>query len=379
MSKHLTRSARLWAIGAALWVTCTTIAAQAQVAAPETAPPPMESVRVSDDGKGFVLVPSGKPFRPWGFNYVGDHRRIVEEYWEAEWPRVEKDFRQMRELGANVVRLHLQVGTYMKSPTEVDEAELQRLRRTLDLGQKNGLYLDLTGLNCFHLKEIPDWFDKLPEAERWQVQANFWEAIAKTCAGHPAVFCHDLMNEPIIGKPGKDEHPWLSGELGGYYFVQRISNEPGDRAVNDIAAAWVEKMVAAIRKHEPNHLITVGVIPWAQMIPGAKPIFYSPKAIEHLDFVSVHFYPASGKVDETVEALAVYDLGKPIVVEETWPLTCSLEELDEFIDKSNDRVEGWIAHYFGKTIEEHAADEWFFSRKVSEILAYWQKKGAELQ
>ena len=188
----------------------------------------------------------------------------------------------MRSLGANVVRLHLQVGTYMTSPREVDRGELGRLRKILDLAEEVGLYLDLTGLGCYHLDAIPAWFGKLPEDERWQVQARFWEAVAKTCAGHPAVFCYDLMNEPVIGEAKKGAHPWLLGELEGFYFVQRISNHPGDRSREEIAAAWVEKLVSAIRKHDREHLVTVGVIPWALPFPGAKPLFYAPDATRDL-------------------------------------------------------------------------------------------------
>ena len=80
-----------------------------------------------------------------------------------------------------MVRLHLQVGTYMKSPDQVKKAELQRLRRILNLAEDVGLYLDLTGLGCYHLNAIPAWYDELPEAERWEVQAKFWEAVARTC------------------------------------------------------------------------------------------------------------------------------------------------------------------------------------------------------
>ena len=90
-------------------------------------PATLEPIRIVDGQ--FVLGESGKRFSPWGFNFVGDFGRIVEEYWEEDWPRVEKDFREMRKLGANVVRLHLQLGTYMNSPQEVNAAELERLRR----------------------------------------------------------------------------------------------------------------------------------------------------------------------------------------------------------------------------------------------------------
>ena len=78
--------------------------------------------------------------------------------------------------------------------------------------------------------------------------------------------------------------------------------------------------------------MTVGVIPWALPFPKAKPVFYAPDVAKHLDFVSVHFYPNEGEVDRALDALAVYDIGKPLVIEEIFPLSCSLEELDEFID-----------------------------------------------
>lgn len=339
----------------------------------------LERVRVSNDGKAFVLADTGKTFTPWGFNFVGEHGRIVEEYWEQEWPSVEKDFRQMRELGANVVRLHLQVGTYMQTENDVDENELKRLRKLLDLAERHQLYLDLTGLGCYHAAKVPKWFDDLPESKRWDVQARFWEAIAKTCAEHPAVFCYDLMNEPVITKPKKNDHPWLAGELGGMHFVQRISNDPGKRSRDKIAEAWVRKMVEAIRKYDRKGLITVGVIPWAHVWPNAKPVFYSPEVLKHLDFVSVHFYPKKGEVEKAVTAVATYDLGKPIVVEEIFPLSCSMEELDQFIDKSSPRVDGWISHYFGKSIPQHAAGAQPGGALSAKFLEYWKSKGMDIQ
>lgn len=335
----------------------------------------MEPIRIVDDR--FVLGESGKTFAPWGFNYVGDFGKIVEEYWAEDWPRVEKDFREMRRLGANVVRLHLQLGTYMTTPQHVDAAELERLRRTLDLARDVGLYLDLTGLGCYHLAQVPPWYDQLGEVDRWQVQAKFWEAIARTCAGHPAVFCYDLINEPVVGNAKEGDHPWLLGELEGMYFVQRISHDLAGRSREAIAEAWVRKMVKAIRKHDTEHWVTVGVIPWAQVFSGAKPVFYSPEVARHLDFVSVHFYPKSGEVEKAVEALAVYDIGKPLVVEETFPLSCSLDELDQFMKQTDDRVEGWISHYFGRTIDEHREGAKPVGMPVAEFLEYWQTKAQD--
>src|SRR5947209_18287424 len=64
-------------------------------------PEGMERVRVSADKKGFVLEKSGTPFVPWGFNYDHDDAgRLIEDYWDADWPTVEAHFAQMKKLGA---------------------------------------------------------------------------------------------------------------------------------------------------------------------------------------------------------------------------------------------------------------------------------------
>ena len=339
--------------------------------------PAMPRVRVSDDGKKFVLAGSGKPFVPWGFNYLGQFERLAEDDWDTPegWRRIETDFREMKKLGANVVRWHLQFEPFMKAPDRADAGQLARLKKLLGLARESGLYLDLTGLNCFRLKRIPAWYDGLAEADRWQAQARFWEAVAETCAGDPAVFCYDLMNEPIIGEPGKGDHPWVGGELGGFHFVQRISNKPAGRDSKDIAEAWVKKLVEAIRRRDKEALVTVGVIPWAQVWPGAKPLFYSPQVVRHLDFVSIHFYPAAGKLEKDLAALAVYDVGRPLVIEETFPLSCSIADLDRFMDGAADRADGWISHYFGATPDEHRAGSRPGGAAVAEFLEFWQKKG----
>src|ERR1700733_13065135 len=102
-------------------------------------------------------------------------RRLLEEYWSTEWPTVEQDFREMKKLGANVVRVDLLcwLGAFMK------------------------LYLDITGSGSYREKGAPTWYGAMPEGARWAAQAQFWEAIAKTCAGRPGVIAYNLMNEPV--------------------------------------------------------------------------------------------------------------------------------------------------------------------------------------
>lgn len=74
------------------------------------------AVAVSADKKSFVLQPSGKPFRIWGVNYGRDFKhRLLEDYWGTEWKTVVEDFDELKKLGANVVRVHLQVGRFISS------------------------------------------------------------------------------------------------------------------------------------------------------------------------------------------------------------------------------------------------------------------------
>ena len=85
----------------------------------------MPWVAVSKDKKGFILEPSGKKFTPWGFNYDHDEKgRLLEDYWESEWEKVERDFRAMKALGANVVRIHLQLGRFLDGPDTANEEPL---------------------------------------------------------------------------------------------------------------------------------------------------------------------------------------------------------------------------------------------------------------
>ena len=313
---------------------------------------PLDHIRVSDDKTHFVHSESAERFIVWGVNYDHDHAgRLLDEYWIDEWPTVVEDFGEIKALGANCVRIHLQLGMFLDAPDTPNVAALAQLEKLIQLAEDLGLYLDVTGLACYHKKNIPAWYDKLNEQDRWKAQAVFWEAIARTCKDSPAIFCYDLMNEPIL--PGKEpESDWLAGELGGKFFVQRLALELKDRTREQVAEAWVNTMVDAIRKHDERHMVTVGIIPWVFVFGGGKPDFYGPSVGQRLDFVAVHFYPKKGEVDKALTALKAYDVGKPIVIEEMFPLSCGEDELIEFVRKSSDITDGWISFYWGPPVEQ---------------------------
>jgi hypothetical protein len=305
-----------------------------------------EWIAVGGDGRHFVYQPSGKTFTPWGFNYDHDFKsRLIEDYWESEWPTVEADFREMKALGANVVRVHLQFGRFMESPDRPNARSLARLERLVGLCEELDLYLDLTGLACYRKRDAPAWYDAMDEAQRWRAQANFWRAIARRCADRHGVFAYDLMNEPAV--PGERLAPgaWLHpAELGGFYFVQRITLDAAGRDHSEVFRAWVRHLASAIREVDRRHLITVGLLPIA---PG-----YARAAAAEMDYISVHIYPEKGKLDEAMRTLQGFSAGKPVVIEETFPLACNADELGRFIERSKEVASGWIGFYWGRTPEE---------------------------
>ncbi|MFB0525555.1 MAG: hypothetical protein ACETVZ_08420, partial [Phycisphaerae bacterium] len=134
----------------------------------------LQWIGVSEDKQSFTLEKSGERFMPWGFNYDHDEGgRLLEDYWLSEWDTIEQDFREMKQLGANVVRIHLQLGKFMKGPKEPNQASLDKLVQLARLAERLELYLDVTGLGCYHKKDVPRWYDELPEQQRWDVQAQF--------------------------------------------------------------------------------------------------------------------------------------------------------------------------------------------------------------
>lgn len=334
------------------------------------APPALEPIRVAPDNRTFVLDTSKKPFIPWGVNYDHDRRgRLIEDYWHDGWPTVEQDFAEIRELGANVVRVHLQFGKFMDAADEPNGKSLNCLAKLLALAEKNNLYLDVTGLGCYHKADVPAWYDALDEAARWKAQAEFWRAVAKTCKDSPAVFCYDLMNEPIV-PAGKPKDDWLGPALGDKHFVQYISRDLAKRERPDVAVAWIKRLSAAIREQDRDCLVTVGLVPWSLDRPGLSSGFVPEKIAPHVDFVAVHLYPETGKLDAAFDTLKGFAVGKPVVIEETFALTCNAADWRKFVEASRGTSAGWIGFYWGQTIAEYEKENTI----PSAITAQWLKE-----
>jgi hypothetical protein len=336
-------------------------------------PQRLDFIQVGEDQRGFIHAQSKVRFVPWGFNYDRDDRgRLLEDYWDKEWAAVEGDFREMKELGANVVRVHLQFAKFMSRADTPNQEALERLGKLIALAERTGLYLDLTGLGCYHKKDVPAWYDALAEAERWSAQACFWEAIARRCADSPAIFCYDLMNEPVVPTGKRKAGDWLGPPFFGKYYVQWISLDQAQRPRPDIARQWLKQLTGAIRKHDPRHLVTVGLLDWSLDRPGLTTGFVPAKVAGDLDFLCVHLYPEKGKIAESLQTLEGFAVGKPVVIEEMFPLRCSQTELAEFIEGSRKTAAGWFGFYWGKPPDELRGSARMSDRLTLQWLEFFQ-------
>ncbi|MGE0758169.1 MAG: cellulase family glycosylhydrolase [Pirellulaceae bacterium] len=298
----------------------------------------MDAVRIAPDQKHFVLVPSGERFVPWGHNYgsVDLLGRLAQDP-----DRVRRDFADMKAAGTTVARVHPEMPALLLGPDRANPQALERLRQLLAIAEESGIYLHITGLACYQIKDRMEWYDALDNSRRWQVQEFFWSTIAETCKASPAVFCYDLVNEPAAS--AKQADGWYTGRMGEVEFCQRLVLDQPNRTGDDIFRDWTGRMVAAIRKHDPKRLTTLGMLPF----PGAY-----KAAAEQLDFVSPHLYPKTKGVTAEIELLRKFDFGKPIVIGETFPLSCSAAEEREFLLESRGLAQGWIGHWPDETPEQ---------------------------
>ena len=111
-------------------------------------------------------------------------------------------------------------------------------------------------------------------------------------------------------------------------------------------------MAAAVRKYDKRHLTTVGLVDWSLEGRSLWSGFTPEAAAREVDFLCVHIYPASGKIKESLDTLKEFCVGKPVVIEETFPMNCSPAELKQFLRGSDGLAAGWLGFYWGKTLEE---------------------------
>jgi glutamate racemase len=151
--------------------------------------------------------------------------------------------------------------------------------------------------------------------------------------------------------------------------VQFVARETRGRGRTEVAVAWVKRMVEAIRSRDQRHLITVGLVDWSLDGPGLTSGFVPASIGPLVDFLCVHIYPEAKRLERVGEILQGFQTGRPLVVEETFALKCSGEELERVIRGARN-VAGWISFYWGVRPEEYQTE-----KSIGEALtADWLKR-----
>jgi hypothetical protein len=304
--------------------------------------------------QGSDLVAAGERFRVWGFNYGLRHRYPILRYFDRPTDRrlhrVVADMREARRLGANTLRVYLEIKAFMRGPDQPRRRALAALAALLDKAEQLHVYLDLTGNLVW--RAPPAWYDALPEQARWAVQARFWRAVARIAQGSPAVLVYELTSEPVI----HDADDWYGAELDGYTFIQRIVRETSGRDPSQLARRWIRLLTESIRAHDRRHLIGIGLLPLGGPFGPAN-------VADLLDVLLVHEYPEEGRANEAISLVRDFaGHGKPVILGETAPLLSTPDTWRAFLSGSRRVLDGYLFFYDGRApgeVRATAADAWY--------------------
>jgi Cellulase (glycosyl hydrolase family 5) len=285
-----------------------------------------------------------RPFHVYGFNYEfnGSHPSIdyMDRPTRPGLLRLRSDFAEAARLGANTVRIYVELHEVMAAPTSTRPRGLRALRRILREAERAGLLVDITGNLVWHIEESPAWYDALPEAARWQVQARLWRAVAAVGADRPNVLAYELTSEPVI----TDVDGWYGADLG-HHYIQYIVRELGGRDPVQLARDWTRTLRDAIRSQDRRHLITIGLLPF-------RDCAFDPRNIADLvDLVTVHMYPAASDGGSALALIRYFaSHGRPLLLGETFAFDRPTQET--FLLAARRWLDGSLSFYDGRAPHE---------------------------
>ncbi len=212
------------------------------------------------------FVSNGIPFKSKGINYYPQHASW--DMWKKfSTDTLQKDFKLIRSLGLNTVRIFVPFHEFGKGHTE--EYHLQQLDSLLQIAQENNLYV------------IPTLFDFIHNyhLSNWAASDRQLEHLLNRYKNHPQILAWDIKNEPDLDFENHKKKDVL---------------------------AWLEFMIERTKKYDPNHLITIG---WSSTN-------VADLLGEHLDFISFHHYKDTETLKKGIEQIRKHHPNKVIMLGE---------------------------------------------------------------
>jgi hypothetical protein len=290
---------------------------------------------------GDRLYAGARPWRAWGMNWgVGDHAPVI-AYFDhptaANLAVLGTELGSARAIGANSMRIYLQLGQVMATPTRPREQTLAALQRLLALAQRNRVYLDITGDLVWRPSRAPRWYGRMSLQARWRVQARFWRLVAHAAASSPAVLCYELTSEPTVAPTSG----YYYGQIGNWWFVQSIATAKGTRA-NSLARSWTRMLATAVRSQD-DRPVTIGLLP----VTGGP---FAPSNIAGLlDMLVVHEYPTTGQAPTAISTIRWFAAWhKPVLIGETFMLEDDAATQDAFLTGVAPSIVGAFEFFDGR-------------------------------
>ena len=285
---------------------------------------PLPGIVLALGGHGFQTE-TGQPFVPFGVTYYRPGTGWAPQVWKQfDAAATERDFKRMKALGVNCVRVFLTFSSFLPEPDKVSEEGFRKFDKFLDLAERERMYVHPTGPDYW--EGTPAWATVDHYADETMLRAleYYWKEFATRYKGRNVIFAIDLLNEPSISwdnammrtkwgawvhgrYPNAEALARAWGESAGKVAYESPPippprNAPGSKWLLDyqhfreaVAQEWVRRQVTAIKSVDPHRLVTTGLIQWSvpSLLPGVQHYsgFRPAEMAPLLDFLEVHFYP----------------------------------------------------------------------------------------
>ena len=367
---------------------------------------------------------TGEPFVAVGLNYFGPHVGWAPRLWQQfDAADVRKHLTLARDQGFNTIRVFLTLESFHQRPGEVYAEGVARFRELLEICRELGIRVIPSGPD--HWEGVPDWRkgkDPFADEEVLRADEQWWEAFTALFRDDPAILAWDLLNEPAIRWDSpvmqRKWNQWLQNKYGTLEKIAQAHRRTPQQlgtlgeiaapaavpAADDpqlydyqlfresIADAWTQRLVAAVRRGDPRHLVTIGHIQWASTVYLLGVQHYAAFNLRdnarHVDFVTIHFYPIAppkpGDSPQGIDVNAEYlenllqecSVGKPVMIGEfAWygggdirnddrvimpAQTCEdqVAWCERLLQVSRGRVCGWLHWAFADTPTSRDLTRW---------------------
>ena len=405
----------LWALSTLTWLACPPLSLAGDLSFVEVDPERTTSLRDKDSGEPFVAV---------GVNYFGPHVGWAPKLWhQFDADTVRQHLELVRGQGFNTIRVFLTLDSFHQLPGQVRPEGVARFRELIRVCRDLGIRIVPTGPD--HWEGIPQWLrgkDPFADEEVLQAQEAWWQAFTSTFSDEPVILAWDLLNEPAVywesAAMKSKWNAWLGQKYGSVEKIAAAHHRsldqigqlgeiaaPADSAArNDpqlydyqlfresIADAWTRRLVAAIRRADTRHPVTIGQVQWAAPVylPSVRhyAAFNLAENVRHVDFTTIHFYPIvapnPGAGTKGIERNADYleallhecSLGKPVMIGEfAWygggdiradgrvimPAQTTADQVAwtaKLLEVSRGRVCGWLHWAFADTPTSRDLTRW---------------------